>query len=137
MVAAVDEHMGAEQGVEKAVLQIVGGVERVFPRMPVKFWIGDFPDRAAEIEIDQLHPLADPEDRLPVFAKQIQSAELFQCEQHVGKRNAAQIAVGTGPVCFGKKAGPAESSVRTVREPAEEGPVVGVGGEHISAAWQK
>lgn len=64
MVTAVDKHMGTEQGMEKIALQIIGGVEYIFFRMPVEFRVRDFFDRTAEIEVDQLHAFADAEDGL-------------------------------------------------------------------------
>ena len=64
MVTTVDKHMGAEQGMEKIALQIIGGVEYIFFRMPVEFRVRDFFDRAAEIEVDQLHAFTNAKDGL-------------------------------------------------------------------------
>lgn len=84
MVAAVDRHMGAEEGMEEGAGQIVGGVDDILFRVPVKLRIGDLSDRAVKIEIDKLHALADAEDGLLLIEKQLQRAELFYCERKIG-----------------------------------------------------
>ena len=50
-------------------------------------------DGTAEGDVDDLHPLTDAEDRFFMLIEQIQCAQLFQCEQHVGKRDVSDIAI--------------------------------------------
>ena len=83
MVAAVEQHMGAEEGVQKGAGQVVGRVESIFSRMPVQGTVGYFPDRAAEIEVDELHAFADAQYRFLLPAEQVESVELFQIEGRV------------------------------------------------------
>lgn len=83
MVAAVEQHMGAEEGVQKGAGQVVGRVESIFSRMPVQGTVGYFPDRAAEIEVDELHAFADAQYRFLLPAEQVESAELFRIEGRV------------------------------------------------------
>lgn len=64
MVAAVHKHIGAEEGMEKMAGQIGGGMEYILFRMSVQARIGDLYDRAAKVEVDELHSLTDTEDRL-------------------------------------------------------------------------
>ena len=92
-MAAVHEHVRAKKGMEKIAGQIVGGMEYILFRMSVQPGMGNLSDRAVKIEVDELHPLTDAEDRFFMLIEQIQCAQLFQCEQHVGKRDVSDIAI--------------------------------------------
>ena len=76
-MGAVDQHMETEEGMEKGTGQVVGRMEGVLFRMPVHVLVGYFPDRAAEIEVDELHALADAENGFLLFQKQMKGAKLF------------------------------------------------------------
>jgi len=77
MMGTVDQHMRAKEGMEKGTGQVVGRMEGVLFRMPVHVSIGYFTDRTAEIEVDELHALADAENGFLLFQKQMKGAKLL------------------------------------------------------------
>lgn len=98
MVAAVEQHMGTEEGMQKGAGQVVGWVEGIFSRMPVQRPVRYFPDRAAEVEVDELHAFADAENWLFHFRKQIERMELFQIE---GRVRGIVSCAGSRQIRFG------------------------------------
>lgn len=81
MMAAVDEHMGTVEGMEKTAGLVVGGMEGISLRMLMEVPVGDMADGTAKVEVDQLHPLTDAKDRLVHFVKQVERIELFQIKE--------------------------------------------------------
>lgn len=77
MMGTVDQHMRAKEGMEKGTGQVVGRMEGVLFRMPVHVLIGYFTDRTAEIEVDELHALADAENGFLLFQKQMKGEKLL------------------------------------------------------------
>lgn len=93
MMIAVDEHVRAKEGVQEMAGQIVGRVKYVFLWILVQLSVAHLSDCAAEIEVDELHALADAEDGFILLIEQIQCVKLFQSEHHVGSGNMADTAV--------------------------------------------
>lgn len=72
VVAAVDHHVRAKEGMEKAAGLVVGGVKGILFRMLVKVLVFHISDGAAKVEIDQLHPFADTEHRFFLLTEKMQ-----------------------------------------------------------------
>ncbi len=59
VMIAVDHHMWAEKSMQKRTRQIFGRMKNICFRMLVQLSVENFPDGTMEIQIDQLHSLAD------------------------------------------------------------------------------
>lgn len=137
MMIAVDEHVRAEEGVEKVTGQIVGGVKDIPLWILVQLSVAHLSDRAAKIEVDELHALTDAEDGLILLIEQIQCVELLQSEFHVGRRNMADTAVIIFSAYAGKRAKRTAGCTGIAGRHTEKWQVIGERSEHITAAGQK
>lgn len=133
MMIAVDEHVRAKEGVQEMAGQIVGGVKDVSGWILVQLSVVHLSDRAAKIEVDELHALTDAEDGFSLFIEQIQCAELFQSEYHVESGNVADTVVIVLPAYAVRTAG----STRIFGRHMEKRQVIGERSEYIAAAGQK
>ena len=84
VMTTVNEHVGAEKGMEKRTRQVISRMLSIFFRLSVQTSVGYFPDRATEIKVDELHAFADAENRFLLFIKQMKGAELFQVKTGIG-----------------------------------------------------
>lgn len=137
MMVTVDENMRAEEGMKKMTGQVVGGVKNISLWILVQFPVTYFPDRAAKIEVDELHSLTDAEDGLTLLIEQIQCVKLLQSERHVGRRNMADTVVIIFSAYAGRRAQRTAGCTETAGRQMEKRLVIGERIEHIAAAGQK
>lgn len=72
VMAAVNQHVRAEERMKKAAGLVIGGMKNVFIRMLMERSACSISDGTAKVKIDKLHSFADAEYRLFPCAEKIE-----------------------------------------------------------------